>query len=117
MTERIIVTGGRDFADRELVYATLDAVRARFGEIILSHGDGRGCDQLCDDWARSRGVMTERYPADWDRYGRSAGPRRSAEMIRAGGALLVAFPGGRGTRGAISMAERAGIPVQRVGDR
>lgn len=112
MGERILVTGGRDLTDRALVYATLDAVRERFGPFVLVHGGARGADQLAHEWAVSRGMDIERVPAEWALYGRRAGPIRNAEMVRRGAALLVAFPGGRGTADCVSRAEAARIPVE-----
>jgi hypothetical protein len=59
------------------------------------------------------GLDVERHPADWDRYGRAAGPRRNAEMVGLGAHACVAFPLGasRGTRGCMKLAAEAGIPV------
>lgn len=114
---RILVTGGRDYTDRTAVTRALRHLGehyihgARPGEIVLVHGDATGADQLAADEAQRLGWRTEAHPADWDAYGKAAGPRRNAEMVRLGASYLVAFPGGHGTAHCRRIALTAGIPV------
>ena len=55
------------------------------------------------------------FPAEWDKYGVSAGPIRNQKMIDEGKPDLVfAFPGGRGTTDMIRRAAVAGIRVVRA---
>ncbi len=51
--------------------------------------------------------------AKWETYGKAAGPIRNREMLLNLPALVVAFPGGKGTADMVRQAERAGIPVRR----
>ena len=56
--------------------------------------------------------MVEEYPADWKKYGKSAGPLRNQRMIDEGKPdLVVAFPGGVGTADMISRAKAYNISV------
>ncbi len=48
---RLLVTGGRDFADRDLLYATLDRLHAEHNIIVVIHGDAKGADRLAGEWA------------------------------------------------------------------
>jgi hypothetical protein len=112
---RVIVCGGLSFQDRDLLYATLDVVRAEHGELVVVHGAARGTDSLAGEWARERGQQEEPHPAAWGKYGRAAGPIRNAEMVKQGAGLCLAFPGGRGTADCVSKCEKAGIPVRHVG--
>lgn len=95
---RLLVYGGRDFRDRQLVYAVLDEEHARAPIAVVIHGAAKGTDSLADAWASERGVERESYRAEWEKVGRIAGPLRNAEMISAGPSDAVEFPGGRGTR-------------------
>ena len=52
----------------------------------------------------------KRFPADWDKHGRAAGPIRNAQMARYADAVAL-FPGGRGTASMRRVAEKAGITV------
>lgn len=112
---RVLVCGGRDFNNRKIAYAALDQLDKEYKFDTLIDGMAKGADELGFDWAISRGVVTERYRADWDKFGKSAGPIRNQQMLTEGVPdLVVAFPGGVGTADMINRAEKAGIPVKRV---
>lgn len=108
---RLLVTGGRDFADRDFLFATLDRLHAEYGFTLLIHGDARGADQLAGEWAQERGVAILARPADWLRYGGGDAPRRNRQMLDEKPDLVVAFPGGSGTRNMVDIASKAGVKV------
>jgi predicted Rossmann-fold nucleotide-binding protein len=108
---RLIVCGGRAYADRDRVFAALDRVHGKRTITTLIHGDAPGADRLADEWAQWHAVRREPYPADWDKFGKVAGPERNQRMIDAGADGVVAFPGGTGTADLVRRAERAGISV------
>lgn len=119
--KRIAVYGGRAYQDRAAVFSALDAVFARYPDLVIVHGacTRRGSDELAgadrwaDEWAQSRGVPVERYPADWQRHHFGAGPRRNQQMVDSGLDGAVEFPGGSGTTDMRRRLERAGVPVWR----
>ena len=109
---RLLVCGGRDFADKEFVFATLDRTFAKRPITVLIHGAARGADSLAGAWAEERGIEVEAYPANWDRDGRAAGPIRNQRMLDEGRPeAIIAFPGGRGTAHMVKIAQQAGLPV------
>lgn len=114
---RVLVTGGRDYPDREAVSARLATCRqeaARNGlKLIVIHGDcPTGADHWAAHWCRREGIDERRYPAQWDLHGRSAGPRRNQRMLDEGQPdLVLAFPGGRGTADLVRRADKAGVLV------
>ena len=114
---RVLVTGGRDYRGRWVVFDVLDALhRGPEGPItVIVSGGARGADSLGEDWAATRGVRVEVHPARWDLHGRRAGPIRNAEMLDTRPDVVVAFPGGRGTADCVAGAERRGLRVIRVG--
>jgi hypothetical protein len=82
---------------------------------VLIEGEAPGADTLAREWATEQGIPVERYPADWNRHGKAAGPIRNRRMLVEGKPdLVVAFPGGRGTANMISQAEAAGVKVLKV---
>jgi hypothetical protein len=107
---RVIVCGGRSYADRDEVVRQLRGLRE---DAIIVHGAATGADALAEDVAQELGYMTERWPAEWAQ-GRKAGPLRNAAMVKAGASLVIAFPGGRGTADLVARARAAGIPVREV---
>jgi hypothetical protein len=108
---RVLVTGGRDFGDRKLLFETLDRLHATHVFSVLIHGDASGADRLAGEWAVARGVQVEAHPADWKKHGRAAGPIRNTQMLDEKPDLLVAFPGGRGTADMVRKAKAAGLEV------
>ena len=94
MGRKALICGGRDYNDRETVRRTLDRIKP--AEII--HGAAKGADTGADtpagEYARDRGIPCRRFPADWQRHGRSAGFVRNRQMLDEGKPdLVVAFPG------------------------
>jgi hypothetical protein len=113
---RVLVCGGRDYGDHEALFAALDAIHASIPIEVIIHGGAPGADYLASFWAAARAVNERRFPADWPRFGRAAGPIRNAHMLReARPDLVVAAPGGRGTADMVRQAGDAGVPVREVG--
>lgn len=107
---RVLVCGGRNYKDLDHVVLVLDNLDPPATLII--HGGATGADQCAAVWAEQRGVPILRFPADWRRFGRSAGPRRNQRMIDEGKPdLIVAFPGGFGTADILARADKAGVVV------
>lgn len=108
---RVLVCGGRDYADRAAVFQVLDGLhRARpFGLVI--HGGARGADALAGEWAAERGVPRLVMKADWKTHGKAAGPIRNQAMLERKPDAVVAFPGGAGTRDMVRRADKAGVRI------
>ncbi len=118
---RVLVCGGRNYGNRDLVYSILDDIfrTARSGkrEMVVIHGGSSGADKLAGCWARSRQVPVLHFPAKW-REGRRAGPIRNGVMLAKGKPnFVIAFPGGLGTDDMCSKAHQAGLEVRRIADR
>ena len=108
---RVLVCGGRNFRDEELLYNELKDIEPT---VIIS-GGANGADELAIRYADLMGVALEVYQADWSTFGKSAGPKRNQRMLREGKPeLVLAFPGGRGTADMVNRAKRAGIPVKEI---
>lgn len=109
---RVLVCGGRDYADERAVWTALSLSHegGNIDEII--EGGAPGADTLARCWARQYGVLIRTFLAEWNRYGKAAGPRRNARMLAEGRPhYVIAFPGGRGTENMIGLSISAGIPV------
>lgn len=64
------------------------------------------------DWAVINWCPFTEFPADWDKYGKSAGYIRNQQMLDEGCPdYVVAFPGGAGTNMMKRIASKAGVPV------
>lgn len=108
---KLLVCGGRDYADKEYLFDFLDRLQKRKSFTTLVHGAARGADRLAGMWAKSRGLEVVEVPAAWDMYGKSAGYIRNSEMIKHEPDTVVAFPGGKGTDNMIRLALKNGVTV------
>lgn len=120
---RILVTGSRDWPDREAVSQALNNAAKQYGRIVVVHGAWpSGADLHARQWVTAMrairsGHTEDPHPADWPRYGRPAGPIRNQKMVDLGAALCLAFPYGKsdGTRDCMHRAKLAGIRVIDLG--
>lgn len=113
---RVIVCGGRRYADARKVRAVLDGLRAEIGRFAVVTGGATGADTWADGWARDNRVDRRVYYARWGEDGvRAAGPVRNRRMLAgAEPVLVVAFPGGAGTADMVRAAREAGVEVREV---
>lgn len=128
---RLVVTGGRKGARRELVDARLGAVHRKHGITLLIEGGATGYDRECREWAKRNSVPFITENADWDdidapgavvrvrrdgtKYNALAGHWRNQRMIdKHKPGAGVAFPGGTGTADMTARIKAAHIPVWEV---
>lgn len=139
---RILVTGSRDWADRETIWGALaEIVRPlpAHQEIVIVQGacpgvrQFPGADRIAVEWALSYGATVESHPAQnhpTEDFGPwpGCGPRRNHYMaVKLGADSCLAFigpctkrtcllpkpHGSHGASGCAMLAELAGIPVRR----
>ncbi|MDR6389207.1 DUF2493 domain-containing protein [Paraburkholderia phenoliruptrix] len=112
---KVIVCGGRDYANVEMLNLVLDELHAKTPISVLIQGGAAGADELAFRWfATKPGMHGITHYADWKKHGRAAGPIRNARMLEEAPDVVVAFPGGRGTANMIKQAKAAGVPVIEV---
>lgn len=108
---KILVCGDRNSSDWSLIKRTLDGLDIS----LLIEGGSKGVDRLAGFYADLNGIPHVTMPAQWRYYGRKAGPLRNQWMIDyLKPDLVVAFPGGRGTRNMVELANKVGIPVKEI---
>ena len=111
---RLVVAGCRNFtnylkASRE-IQKYINKLDAEYSVIILS-GGANGADELGEKFAEKHKLKLEKYPAEWDRYGRFAGPRRNAQMAKIADGIIVFWDGkSRGTKNMIENAKKENKP-------
>jgi hypothetical protein len=114
---RVLVTGSRDWKDRDFLYAVLDDIPLDEIEAVIE-GEAAGADTMAREWAESRGIGDKvlKFPAQWDVYGRAAGPIRNTQMLVEGKpTICIAFSedlaNSRGTKNMVEQARKAGVNV------
>lgn len=125
---RILICGSRSWHDRQPIEDLLverqaeAAARSIYApvEFMVIHGacpDGADwlADKIALDLGLTPGVDLIREPAQWKRYGRSAGPRRNQKMLDAYQPSEVhAFRSSgksSGTDDMVARARKAGVPT------
>ena len=77
---------------------------------LVVSGTASGADQYGEIWARACGLSVDRYPADWTKHGKAAGPIRNRLMAENADALVAVWDGkSRGTRNMIDEARKRGL--------
>lgn len=122
---RIIVAGTRTFSDYELLRNKLDDFISELNQkypgkqIVIITGAAKGADQLGSFYARSHNIPLKEFPADWNTYGRAAGPIRNQQMLdyvlHEIPVLIVFWDGeSRGTKNMINIAKRCNVQTEVV---
>ena len=97
---KILVCGGRDYRDTKFICEILDSYLNDYPHSLsIIEGGAPGADLVAQLWAERHHVPCVTIPADWKRYGLSAGPVRNQRMIDMKPDVVLAFPSGtsRGT--------------------
>lgn len=112
---KVIIAGGRGFDNYELLKVKCDLIMcepSNFDYEIIS-GTARGADELGERYAVERGYEVRRFPADWDKYGKSAGYKRNEQMAEYANAVIVFWDGiSRGTKHMIDIAKENDLPLR-----
>ena len=114
---RVLVCGGRDYNNYQKVYAILDQYKETLPITTLIQGGAKGADFAAKLWAKKHNIEVLDFLADWETYGKAAGPIRNSEMlVRGKPDLVIAFPGAKGTANMVSQAREAGVEVVEIKD-
>lgn len=106
---KVIIAGGRDCWNAELVIKAIAASRFHIDEVVC--GKAAGVDTLGERWAQWAGLPVAEFPADWDQYGKAAGPIRNKQMAVYADALIAVWDEkSRGTANMIKTMDSLGKP-------
>ncbi len=88
---KTIIAGSRTITD---YYIVQDAIQQSGFEITeVVSGGCRGADLFGEEWAQENGIPIKRFPANWEKYGKAAGPIRNSQLVnyvnKEGGLILI----------------------------
>ena len=125
---RLLISGSRNFTDRKriqmLLLRTAPDVVIEGGQVTIvrrtrpngeTTEERTGADWLAHEEATALGIPVETYKAEWERYGRSAGPLRNQQMLAEGRPdHVAAFPlgGSKGTWDMVDRARAGSVPLE-----
>lgn len=110
---KVVVAGGRDFKDYDLLCQKLDHLLQNKQDIEIVSGNAMGADRLGERYAIEKGYTLIKFPADWTCRGKSAGPIRNRQMAEHCDAVVVFWNGvSRGSLNMIETAKELNKPVK-----
>ena len=116
MVKRVVIAGCRDYSNYEEAKKYIDLCLSNIlkeNNIVIVSGGARGADALGERYAEENGLEIERYPANWDIYGRGAGLRRNQKMAEISDYVICFWDGkSRGTKRMIECAKSVENPLK-----
>lgn len=110
---RIIIAGGRNFNDYDLLFKTCEKLLIFQKDIEIVSGTANGADRLGERYAKIKKYQLKQFPANWDKYGKSAGYKRNEEMAIYADCLIAFWDGeSKGTKHMIDLANKQGLKVR-----
>lgn len=115
---RLIVAGGRDFADAALLAA--EVTKLAEGDlkdyaVSIVSGMAKGADKLAWEFAQKNNIKCTEMPANWDADKKRAGYLRNEEMAKFADGLLAFWDGSsKGAKHMIKTMEQMDKPVRVV---
>lgn len=112
---RVVIAGGRDFTDYELLQVKLNILLSKTQDVEIVSGGAKGADTLAERYAKEHSYPFKLFKADWKRYGKSAGYRRNNEMADYCTHVVVFWDGqSKGTKSMLSLAIKRNLPYRHI---
>lgn len=114
---RVIIAGGRKFDDytnliKECDEILLPKIIDEGYCIEIVSGTANGTDKLGERYAKLKQFGLSKFPANWDKFGKSAGYKRNSQMGDYSDVLIAFWDGeSRGTKHMIDLATSKGLEV------
>lgn len=116
---RILITGDRNWTDKEFINKVLRELwyEDEYDDLVIIHGCAKGADSIAGEIGKQNSQNVVEFPADWDKYGKAAGPTRNQQMLDEGKPeLVLAFHDNielsKGTKHMVKISQKAGIETR-----
>jgi hypothetical protein len=87
---KIIIAGSRDiWLQHDELFEIIDKFGILYEIEEIVSGCASGIDSSAIEFAKRYKIPLKRFPADWEKYGKLAGPRRNREMAAYADCLLL----------------------------
>lgn len=107
---RTIIAGTRTITDQGIVDAAIADSGITISRVVC--GMARGVDSCGKTWADGKGIPVDKFPADWDKFGKAAGYRRNVQMAENADALILVWDGNsRGSMHMQNIAQSKGLLI------
>lgn len=113
---KLAIIGSRSFKDYNKLCIEVNKLREIEEITTIVSGGANGADLLGKKYAQDCYLDYKEYPAEWDKYGKSAGFRRNVDIVNNSDIVLAFWDGkSRGTKHSIDLATKSGKKVIIVG--
>lgn len=107
---KTIIAGSRTITNINVLQTALEHYRNPITEIVS--GGAKGADYIGETFARDFGIPLKKFPANWNKFGRSAGHIRNKEMAQYAEACIVLWDGAsKGSASMIKLAKEHGLSL------
>ena len=113
---KIVIAGCRNYNNyseaKEYIDFCISNIRIN-NDITIISGGANGADALGERYAQENNFPVEKYPADWKKYGKFAGPKRNKQMAEISDYVICFWDGkSKGTKSMIDFARKFNKPIR-----
>ena len=116
MIKKVVIAGCRDYNNYDKAKMYIDYYLSNMrkaNDIIILSGCASGVDAIGERYAKENGLKVEKYPANWEKYGKSAGPKRNEEMAENCDCVICFWDSkSKGTKSMIDFAKKYKKPIR-----
>jgi len=108
---KVIIAGSRNCTNKWTLQRAIDACGLEITEVVS--GTCRGVDTMGEQWAQHNNVPIKRFPPDWEKSGKAAGPIRNKQMAEYADALILLWnpEKSRGSRSMYNEAKKLDLVI------
>ena len=112
MPFKVIIAGSRNLNDINLVWRACNHILSDIKDLEIVSGGATGADELGETYAIQNKIPVKRFPANWSKYGKSAGYRRNEQMAKYSDMSIVFWDKfSRGSKHMIDLSKTYGLPT------
>jgi hypothetical protein len=105
----VVIAGSREYTYAFRLEKAIADSGFEITEVVS--GCARGVDHMGEVWAAKHGIPITKFPADWDKHGKAAGPIRNEQMSEYADALiLLMYPDSRGSANMLKCMQKLNKP-------
>lgn len=112
---KVAIVGGREYSSEEhyaIVIREIQKVYRQEEVSAIVSGGAMGSDTLAERFAHQFNVPMEIYPAEWGKYGKTAGFKRNSDIVREADVIFAFWNmKSSGTKDTVSKAKASGKPL------
>ena len=111
---KVIIAGSRNFTNYQKLKKQCDQFLQNQTDIEIVSGEHyKGADKLGEKYAAEKEFPLTKFPANWYRYGKAAGPKRNEYMANYADALIAFWDSkSRGTKNMIQLAKQKNLKIK-----